>query len=471
MTVSSTTNRKEYLGDGSTVAFSTSPVVFFDNGDLSVYLVVTATGVATLQTLTTHYTVSGGSGSTGVVTMITAPTSAQTLVIVRNMTPTQAVDFVNNEATDAEVAEDALDKLTMIAQQLSVRLDRAVSLADGDVTGADLEMATPAASKLIGWDSTGLALTSYPAASIADTIIPTAFVETLLDDESAAVARATLDVPSNAEAVLATLGTAAGDTAEWTASGVVARKPATATVAAHATTCDIWNSRETILSGSAVTFTDIVDADYVGQVAWVKMNAAHIWTHGAVFTVQGGATYTTAANYWLRIEAITVSTFSVTIFPVSGAGILAGSIVQSVYGEYLTWGSTATVIPADDTIPQITEGAEIINVVITPKSTANKVRVRFVVNCSSNAVANVNAALFKDAVANALRAWTAVITSADWGFQIIGEYEDSPATVSTVTYRLRIGPNANIMYLNGTSSSRQFGGVAGCTLVVEEIKG
>src|SRR3990167_864781 len=361
MTVSSTTNRKEYMGDGSTVAFSTSPVVFFDNGDLSVYLVVTATGVATLQTLTTHYTVSGGSGSTGVVTMITAPTSAQTLVIVRNMTPTQPVDFVNNEATDAEVAEDALDKLTMIAQQLSVRLDRAASLADGDVTGADLEMATPAASKLIGWDSTGLALTSYPAASIADTIIPTAFVETLLDDESAAVARATLDVPSNAEAVLATLGTAAGDTAEWTASGVVARKPATATVAAHATTCDIWNSRETILSGSAVTFTDIVDADYAGQVAWVKMNAAHIWTHGAVFTVQGGATYTTAANDWLRIEAITVSTFSVTIFPVSGAGVLAGSIVQSAYSEYLTWGSTATAIPADDTIPQITEGVEIIN--------------------------------------------------------------------------------------------------------------
>src|SRR3990167_5009559 len=98
MTVSSTTNRKEYTGDDATVAFSTSPVEFFDEGDLTIYLVVTATGVATLQTLTTHYTVSGGSGSTGTVTMVTAPTSAQTLVIVRNMTPTQAVDFVNNEA-------------------------------------------------------------------------------------------------------------------------------------------------------------------------------------------------------------------------------------------------------------------------------------------------------------------------------------------------------------------------------------
>ena len=138
---------------------------------------------------------------------------------------------------------------------------------------------------------------------------------------TAAAARTALDVPSNAEAILDTIIDAAGDLIVGTAADTVGRLPASSTVAAHATTCDIWNSRETILSGSAVTFTDIVDADYVGQVAWVKMNAAHIWTQGAVFTVQGGATYTTAADDWLRIEAITVSTFSVTIFPVSGQSV------------------------------------------------------------------------------------------------------------------------------------------------------
>ena len=112
--------------------------------------------------------------------------------------------------------------------------------------------------------------------------------------------------------------TTTGDTIQTTSANTAARLAATATVAAHATTCDVWTARETILSGSAVTFTDIADAPYAGAVAWVKMNAAHIWTQGAVFTVQGGATYTTAANDWVRIEAITVSTFSVTIFPVSG---------------------------------------------------------------------------------------------------------------------------------------------------------
>ena len=113
--------------------------------------------------------------------------------------------------------------------------------------------------------------------------------------------------------------TTLGDTLFASAANTPARMPATASVAAHATTTDPWNSRETILTGTAVTFTDIVDADYVGQVAWVYMNAAHIWTDGAVFDVQGGANYTAAVGDWVRINAVTVSTFDVTIFKASGA--------------------------------------------------------------------------------------------------------------------------------------------------------
>jgi hypothetical protein len=183
MTVSSELNRKEYAGDGSTTAFDTSPVVFFDSADLKVYVVTTATGAATLQTITTHYTVSGGSGSTGTVTMLTAPTAAQTLVIVRDVAATQASDFVNNDINDAEVLEDALDRLTMLAQQNEAAISRSLRLADSDVTGADPELPTPAASKLIGWDSAGTALTNYASASIVDTIVPTAFMETVLDDQ------------------------------------------------------------------------------------------------------------------------------------------------------------------------------------------------------------------------------------------------------------------------------------------------
>ena len=122
MTVSSTTSRKAYTGDGLTTSFATSPVVFFDTSDLVVYVVTTATGASTTLTENTHYTVSGGSGSTGTVSLAGgsspygAPSAAQTLVIARQVPATQGSNFVNNDPNDAEVVEDALDRLTMIAQ-------------------------------------------------------------------------------------------------------------------------------------------------------------------------------------------------------------------------------------------------------------------------------------------------------------------------------------------------------------------
>jgi hypothetical protein len=192
MTVSSELNRKEYTGDGSTTAFATSPVVFFDAADLKVYEVVTATGVATLQTITTHYTVSGGDGSTGTVTMLTAPASTKTLVIVRDVAATQSSDFVNNDINDAETLEDALDRLTMIAQQNAAAIERSLRLADSDVTGADPELPTPVASTIIGWDSAGTALQNYVAGDIAPDISVSPFMETVLDDSTAAIARTTL---------------------------------------------------------------------------------------------------------------------------------------------------------------------------------------------------------------------------------------------------------------------------------------
>lgn len=170
MTVSSELSRKTYVGDAATTSFDTNPMVFFDDTDLTVYVVTTATGavVATL-TLGTHYTVTGGDGTTGTVSTAGgsspygAHTAAQTLVVVRSLAITQASDLVNNDASDAEVIEDVIDRLTMISQELNTRLDRSFVLADTDVSGASLTVPTPEAGKLIGWDSLGTSLVNYSA--------------------------------------------------------------------------------------------------------------------------------------------------------------------------------------------------------------------------------------------------------------------------------------------------------------------
>ena len=213
MTVSSTDNRKEHLGNGVTTSFGTSPVVFFDNADILVYAVVTATGVATLLTENTHYTLTGGDGSTGTVdtsggsSPYGAPASTITLAIVREVAATQGSDLVNNDINDAGVLEDALDRLTMLAQQNKAAVERAARLADSDVSGADMELPTPSASKLIGWNSDGDGLANYAASSLSDTIVPSAYMETLLDDTTAAAARTTLQAGSIYELLTSVAGT------------------------------------------------------------------------------------------------------------------------------------------------------------------------------------------------------------------------------------------------------------------------
>jgi hypothetical protein len=282
MTVSSELNRKEYLGDGSTTAFATSPVVFFDAADLLVYLVSSA-GVATLKTITTHYTVSGGDGSTGTVTMLTAPATGETLVIVRDVAATQSSDFVNNDINDAEVLEDALDRLTMLTQQNAAAIERSVRLADSDVTGADTELPTPVASTLIGWDSAGTSLQNYASGDLASTILVSSFMETLLDDADDTAARATLNIGSR---IIPGTCTGAADTYAVAGSPAVA---AYATGMLIATQISATNTGASTLNVDGVGAQNIVKQDETGT--FVNTEAGDLVTGGYryLFLQHGGS--------------------------------------------------------------------------------------------------------------------------------------------------------------------------------------
>lgn len=164
MTISSTTNRVSYTGNGATVDFS-FPYYFLANADLVVIKRTIADGTETLQTLTTDYTVAGaGVSAGGTVTMVSAPSSAYQIVIYRDPAITQSVDLVENDPLPVEDAvEKPLDKLTMICQRLADRVSRAFRLSDGDTSGASTTLPTPEASKVIGWDAAGTALKNYGA--------------------------------------------------------------------------------------------------------------------------------------------------------------------------------------------------------------------------------------------------------------------------------------------------------------------
>lgn len=139
MTVTSSTNRADYKGNGSTTAF-TVPFRFLDATHLTVVRTVTETGAETTLVKDTDYTVSGTGGATGTVTLMSALASGTRLTIVRNVPLTQLANYVNGEKFPAGTTNAALDKLTMALQQFNEVLARTVSFSvgyDGGILAAE----------------------------------------------------------------------------------------------------------------------------------------------------------------------------------------------------------------------------------------------------------------------------------------------------------------------------------------------
>ena len=156
MTVSSSTNKVSYAGNSSTTVFAYTFKIF-DEDDLTV-IIRAANGTETTKTITTHYTVSGvGNAGGGNVTMLTAPATGETLVIIREQDLIQELDIVPNDPFPADSVEAALDKLTFMVQQQQETLNRALK-ASKTTTISTTEFTQSAASranKLLSFDSNG----------------------------------------------------------------------------------------------------------------------------------------------------------------------------------------------------------------------------------------------------------------------------------------------------------------------------
>ena len=158
MTISSTTVKNSYSGNGSTTAFAYTFKIFA-NTDLQV-IIRSSTGTETVKTLTTHYTVSGvGDASGGNVTFTSGntPASGETVVIRRAVPQTQAIDYIANDPFPAESHEEGLDRATMTIQQMQEELDRSFKVSRTNTISSPefTDDASTRASKTLGFDSEG----------------------------------------------------------------------------------------------------------------------------------------------------------------------------------------------------------------------------------------------------------------------------------------------------------------------------
>lgn len=151
MPVEAQTVEYSYLGDGVSTVFE-FPSRFLSNADLFVAL----NGV--LQ-VAGFVTTGAGTDNGGEVTFTVPPGNLVRVMIVRNPSPSQLIDFENGQTVLEGTLDNAFDKLTMIAQYLSRVSDRTIKLSEFDTTVPagylDLPEAALRLGKFIGFDGDG----------------------------------------------------------------------------------------------------------------------------------------------------------------------------------------------------------------------------------------------------------------------------------------------------------------------------
>lgn len=232
---------------------------------------------------------------------------------------------------------------------------------------------------------------------------------------------------------------------------------ASSTLADIATAQTLTNKTLTspVITGGSITGSTITTDAIVGQSAA---------TSGTVYglSIASG-----------KVGTDGVVTASITDSAVTYAKVTSGFVVQVVNTTSSAVNTGSTLIPNDDTIPQITEGDEYMTISITPKSTTNILVIQIVALLSSSiAPAVMGVALFQDATANALAATATTMVSsslAPWTIPLT--YTMTAGTTSATTFRVRAGAHsANTTTFNGFNGGRIYGAITKSSIIVTEYK-
>jgi hypothetical protein len=196
MTLSTTTNRIAYAGDGATAAFAV-PYPFLANAHVQAILRA-AGGAEMVWTEGTHYTLAGaGQPAGGTLTAKAAPVdfrpkAGETLVIRRVVPATQETDYPEGGAFPAKAHEDALDKLTMLVQQHAEQIARTL-LLPATSAAANLALPEPASGRFVRWRADLGGLENADVTGQGAIGLPVAIADGGTNATTAAGARASLD--------------------------------------------------------------------------------------------------------------------------------------------------------------------------------------------------------------------------------------------------------------------------------------
>lgn len=151
----------------------------------------------------------------------------------------------------------------------------------------------------------------------------------------------------------------------------------------------------------------------------------------------------------------------------SGGG---GKVLTASVASTSTPVSTSSTIPIDNTVPQNTEGAELITVTITPTKSTSKLVIFFQGFFGTGGITNY--CLFQDSASNALRASSTYSDGSSGADLANGSlmHEMTSGTTSSTTFKIRFGSVAvSTAYALSEVGSNVWGSASLASLVVYEL--
>ena len=188
----------------------------------------------------------------------------------------------------------------------------------------------------------------------------------------------------------------------------------------------------------------------VNKISPATGTAFTLGDSGDTFTVPSGATFTNSGT---------------------ATGFGGGKVKQMVGNSISSLITTTVLLPKDDTIPQNTEGVEVLTQAITPTSASNNLWFFIVVNLSGPTGPWMGASLFQDSTAGALASCVEYVATNTAGVQVCLNHKMAAGTTSATTFKVRSGGSVSGTYsINGQSGGRLLGGVNSTSISIMEVE-
>jgi len=337
MTLTATTNKVAYAGNGSTTSFAVT-FIYWDDTDVRVIMSNDTTGVETVWTSGTQYNLSGGSGATGTLTIDVSPTdytpaTGETLTIKSNLPDTQSTSLPLGGSLPSTSIEERLDKSVRLSQQLAEELTRAIQFSESSPATSTLitETATQRADKLLAFNASGnLTVTQEIGTYVGNWATATAYVaRDIIKDTSnnniylcitAHTSSGSQPISSNtdvakwallvdaASATTSASAAAASATTATTQAGIATAKAVLTASDAVDTAADLVETAADVIAAeaaknSAETAYDNFDDRYLGQKSSdpsVDNDGASLLTGALYFNTSNNVMMVYTGSAWVR---------------------------------------------------------------------------------------------------------------------------------------------------------------------------